>query len=173
MDESPQQAVPATVEKQGISFPKIEKYLIFFGVLILGFILGFASKTFLLPQKDSPLVATKPAFDESKLPISMSLLTNPVVYEWRGGVKGKMTKKDEHTFTLTNDQGQSITISDTTISGDKFNTLFFDTIKDKTKPSSASAVLLKDIPLNSILEGDFFVFKNGPNIPIGGMFNRK
>lgn len=140
----------------------------------MGFSLGFYT-TSIFPvnntptsssQKEFTLSSTppKPSFDESKLPISLSLLTNPIVYEWRGSVKGKLTKKDERTFTLVDEVGNSIAITDTTASGAKFKTMFFDKA-DQTKQIS-----LKDIPLGSILLGDFFIFTGATNTPVGSMF---
>jgi len=143
------------------------------GVLILGFLLGFVAKSITNPQKPNPplppgsSLPIKPAIDESKLPVSLSLLTNPIVYEWRGGVKGKLTRKDDNTFTLVDDQGNSITITNITPSGDKWKILFFDKTNNN-KQASYSA-----IPLGSILSGDFFIFKNGPNTPVGGVFTKQ
>lgn len=139
--------------------------------LLLGFALGFLAKSILplnkapVPTQKATLSSTpKPAIDESKLPISLSLLTNPIIGEWRGGVGGKLIKKDEHTFTLANDKGDSITITDTTTAGTKFQAIFFDKT-NKNKQTSLNA-----IPLGSTLVGDFFIFQGGPNTPVGSMF---
>lgn len=145
-------------------------------ILLLGFGLGFLVKS-ILPLNKTPTVPTqkttlsstpKPTIDESKLPISLSLLTNPIVYEWRGSVKGKLTQKDEHTFTLVDDKGNSITITDTTSTGAIFKTMFFD-ISNKSKQESS----LSATPVGSILFGDFFIFKNGPNTPVGSSFTKQ
>lgn len=104
--------------------------------LVLGFGLGFIAKS-VLPSNTTQTHSSqkailpsptpqKPTIDESKLPISLALLTNPIVYEWRGSVQGKLTKKDEHAFTLLDDQGNSITITDKMPSGDVFKAMFFD-----------------------------------------------
>lgn len=162
--------------------------------LFLGFSLGFYA-TSIFPvniptsssQKEFILssIPSKPTIDESKLPISLSLLTNPIVGQWRGYVQGKLTKKDgrtlalvdnqgkpikkdEHTFTLVDDKGNSIIITDITPSGDKFNTIFYDISNKKKEEASLSA-----IPIGSILSGDFWIFKGGSNTPVGGMFTRK
>lgn len=143
---------------------------------MLGFILGLISSSIILPfgklpifspqiaKVTAPPPSSKPAIDESKLPISLALLTNPIVYEWRGSVKGKITKKDEHTFTLIDDQGNSITIADKMPSGDIFKPMFFD------KSNIRKQIYLKDIPVGNVLLGDFFIFKGGPNTPVGSSF---
>ena len=142
--------------------------------LILGFGLGFVARSFLssnttqAPSSQKTLVpsptSTKSTIDESKLPISLTLLTNPIVYEWRGSVQGKLTKKDEHIFTLVDDQSNSITITDKMPSGDLFKAMFFD------KNNSNKKISLEDIPLGSILLGDFFIFKGDSNTPVGSSF---
>lgn len=154
----------SSIFKSAIAIPII--------TLLLGFGLGFLAKS-ILPLNKTPAAPTqkatlsstpKPSIDESKLPISLSLLTNPIVYEWRGSVEGKLTKKDEHAFTLLDDQNNSITITDKMPSGDVFKTVFFD------KSNSNKQISLKDIPLGSTLLGDFFIFKGGPNTPVGSSF---
>lgn len=163
--------------------------------LFLGFSLGFYAIS-IFPVNNTPTsssqkeftlssVPSKPTIDESKLPISLSLLTNPIVGRWRGYVQGKLTKKDErtlnlvdfqgnpikregHTFTLADDKGNSIIITDITPSGDKFNTIFYDVSNKKKEEASLSAV-----PIGSYLSGDFWIFKGGPNTPVGGMFTKE
>ncbi len=156
---------------QPLNKPIINKLLLILSIatLLLGFFLGIFTSP-LLPKKVPVPVVTVPspspksAIDESKLPVSLALLTNPIVYEWRGSVKGKITQKDDHTFTLVDEQGSSITISDKMPSGDKFKAMFFD------KSSINKQISLKDIPLGSVLLGDFFIFKGGPNTPVGSSF---
>lgn len=135
------------------------------GVLAIGFIFGFATKTVINPQQaaNAPVTA-KPSFDESKLPISLSLLTNPIIDEWRGGLKGKVTKKDEHTFTLEDDTGNSIVITDLMASGDQWKTTVFEK-NNRFKQASFSA-----IQVGNTVSGDFFIFKGGPNTPVGSVF---
>lgn len=167
----PNPASPAIIPKSSSNL--FGKALIGTSLLLLGFSLGFFSSSLWPNGKQttqtnqlvevtnpspSPL---KPVIDESKLPISFALLTNPIVYEWRGGVKGKVTQKDGGNFILTDEQGNSITITNKMPSGDIFKTLFFD----KNKKIS-----LQEIPLGTILLGDFFIFKDGPNTPVGSAF---
>lgn len=151
---------------------------IYLMVLLVGFFLGFVSwyivpfgKPSILPQKTTvsvPISSPKPTNDESKLFISLSLLTNPIVYQWHGSVEGKMTKKDEHTFTLVDEKGNNITITDLLPNGDVFKTMFLNKDDRQGKPIS-----LKDIPVGSIIRGGFFIFKGYPNIPIGSEFVKK
>ena len=122
----------------------------------------------------------------AKIPISKSLLENPIVYEWLGDVKGTLVKKTEHpftitdaqghvrkqveqTFTLSDGKGHTITITDKTATGDIFNTLFYLQGKNNNAiPASLSA-----IPIGSVLRGRFFVFKGlgkAPDIPVGSNF---
>lgn len=171
MDASPPQANIPILKKSFLN----TSYLIYLIILLIGFILGIALD-YVLPIKQylpaqqiaSPASPTPPVklttIDSSILPVSATLLTNPIVYQWRGSVKGKLTKKDDHSFTLVDEQNNSITITDKMPSGDIFKTMFFDK-KDINKQ-----ITLQDIPLNSILLGDFFIFKNGPNTPVGSNF---
>lgn len=142
-----------------------KQVLIYIGVLLLGFFLGFGTLFFLggkIPIFSS--LPKKSTIDETKLPISLSLLKNPIVYQWSGSVKGKLIKKDEHNFILIDDQGNSITITDILPSGEKWKAIFFDKA-NKNKETSYSA-----IPLNSTLVGNFFIFKTDHNRPVGSSF---
>lgn len=176
MDNLPaQQENPTIVPKSSVNSPN-RTITISIIALLFGFFLGFISWSFLpfgkLPTPASnqevkvvlPSPAFKPAIDESKLPISLNLLTNPIVDEWRGGVRGKLISKNEHDFTLVDDQGHSITITDKMPSGDIFKAMFFD------KSDISKQISLSDIPLGSVLIGDFFIFKGAPNIPVGSSF---
>lgn len=142
--------------------------LICITLLFVGFILGIITWAILPFGKTDvtlPPSRTVSKIDESNLPISLSLLTNPIVYEWRGSIKGKMTVKDEHTFALIDDKGNSITITDLPPNGGVFKTIFLNKSDKPSRPLS-----LRDIPLGSVLRGEFFVFKDGPNTPVGSLF---
>lgn len=143
---------------------------IFFGILILsiGVLSGVALDRYVLKNQIKIPTISQPSpqkIDESKLPISLSLLTNPIVYEWRGSVEGRLIDKKEHFFTLTNDSGKSITITDIAPTGDIFKTVYYEKTKLKWKEIS-----LNDIPIGSNLLGDFFIFKGGKNTPVGSSF---
>lgn len=178
MNGQPAQPDNPTILARPSNSPLNRKTFIYIVVLLLVFLLGFISSS-VLPFRKLPILSPqvakitapsttpKPSIDESKLPISLALLTNPIVYEWRGSVKGKLTQKDDHTFTLVDDQGNSITITDITAIGDKFNIQFYD------KTNNRKQILLDTIPLGSILLGDFFIFRDGPNIPVGSLFMKQ
>lgn len=134
------------------------------GILALGFILGFTLRPYLIPQKSSPALPNQVSIDPAILPISLRLLNNPVVDVWRGGVKGKIVKKDVDSFTLVDDHGNSISISDITPTGEKWRPIFFD--KSANKQASYSA-----IPVGSTLSGEFFILKGAPDRPVGGQFS--
>lgn len=121
------------------------------------------------PQKTPSQEVAKPQTNLADLPISLKLLQNPAVYEWRGSVTGKVVAKDEHTLTLENEKGNKITVTDLLPSGiGTFKTMYFKYLK---KTDSRPTVLtLKDIPLGTTLRGEFFVFKNFPNTPVGSQF---
>ncbi|MBI4066933.1 hypothetical protein HY407_01005 [Candidatus Gottesmanbacteria bacterium] len=136
--------------------------------LFVGFMLGIITWSILPFGKteittSSPLPISK--INESKLPISLELLTNPIVYEWRGSVRGKITNKDESTFTLTDDNGNSIRITNQAPNRGVFKTIFSNKGEKMGKP-----ILLKDIPIGTKLEGDFFIFRDDPNTPVGSFF---
>lgn len=154
-------------KKRTFPFPFILIVLIIVACLVALNVLFFYNQS---PSAKKTTVALsptpKPAADNTKLPISLSLLKNPIVYEWRGSVKGKIVKKDKHTFTLADDKGNSITISDIMPSGDIFKTMFYLHGNGNTLISAS----LSAIPLNSVLRGSFFIFKYGPNSPVGSDF---
>ncbi len=184
---SAQQENPTILAKSP-SNPLHRKIFIYVAILLLGFSLGFITWSILpvgklpilpTPQKaqvalpsTSPsskpiLDESKPVIDESKLPVSLALLQNPIVYQWRGSVKGRITKKDDHVFTLIDEQGNSITITDKMPSGDIFKPMFLD------KNNINKQLSLKDIPLGSTLLGEFFIFKGSPNTPVGSSFMKQ
>lgn len=113
-------------------------------------------------------------FDTSKisinnLPVGVSIFTNPAINDWRGTVNGKIISKNEHTFTLENDQGNKITITDNMKMGGHYNTIF-NKLGEKGK---VEQVKLKDIPIGTKLLGDIWVFKADKDTPIGGIFSFK
>lgn len=162
------QELPSVIVNQTNNKSKLIFLALF--VLLLGFLLGFGVNRFLFSKKTQTSISTitqslPQNIDESKLPISLPLLQNPMVYEWRGSVQGKLTDKKEHFFTLTDENGRSITITDITPTGEIFKAVYYEKTKLKWKEIS-----LNDIPIGSILLGDFFIFKNGKNTPVGSLF---
>jgi hypothetical protein len=101
--------------------------------------------------------------NEKKWRVSPSLLTNPVVYEWRGSVKGKLVRKDEHLLVIEK-EGVTVEVTDLTASG-KWNWEFHRLINGKT-----DNVSLKDISIGTWLAGDVWAFKETPDKLVGGAF---
>lgn len=146
--------------------------------LFLGVVIGVAgnrllaptSKT-LPPQTLKPQInpAELPKINQADLPISLRLLKNPAVYEWRGDVIGKVIAKDEHTLTLEDEKGNQITVTDL-LPGDSgtFKTIYLK--KAEKKGSRPTEITLKDIPLGATLKGSFFVFRNFPDTPVAAAF---
>lgn len=162
-NQSLQQQDQITSSKLTNSSPR-KTIVIFICAILFAFVIGFISRPFIISTKTVSLTPQKSVIDESKLPISLALLTNPIVYQWTGSVRGKLIEKNEHNFTLADDQNHNIIITEIMPSGDKWNVLFFDKT-NKMKEASYSA-----IPIGSTLLGDFFIFKGGSNTPVGGTF---
>lgn len=122
------------------------------------------------PQNIPPKEDSKPQTNQiPDLPISLRLLQNPAVYEWRGDVNGKVVAKDEHTLTLEDEKGFKITVTDILPNGGgTFKTKYFKYLK-KTD-SRPIELTLKDISLGTMLRGEFFIFKNFPDTPVGSQF---
>lgn len=159
MDELPSVVVNQTKNKARLIF------LMLF-VLLVGFLLGLGAKSSLFKNLDKTILPPpQPQIDESKLPISLSILQNPLVYEWRGSVRGKIIAKNEHLFTLEDDKKNQIIITDKSPSGSVFRTVFFKKSANKWKEASSSAVSIGDN-----LRGEFFIFKGGNNTPVGSAF---
>lgn len=136
--------------------------------LIILVIIGLIYFKILDVKQLSPVTTliTNLAIQENKLPVSLSLLQNPIVYEWAGSVEGKITAKDGHSFVIEDGKGSKITIKITNVvpgSNTVFNTLYFDNIKGK--PTT-----LDSISLGRTLRGTFYIFKDYPDTPIGGSF---
>lgn len=140
--------------------------------LFLGLVLGLGANLFFFPKQQQPLPQSPPPpqITEANLPIGLALLKNPIINQWRGGVEGVLVAKDEDSFTIKDDKGNSIKIP-IRISSDfrPGMTIFYDFTAVK-KPGETTAVLLKDIPLNSRLRGDFFVLPQDKNEIVGGTF---
>lgn len=103
-----------------------------------------------------------------RLAVSPDLLSTPIVYEWRGSVIGKVIGKDDHTFTLEDDNGNQLRITDIQPNGRVFKTVFLDV--DVLEEGRAKEITLRDIPIGTTLRGEFWVFNTGRNTPVGSMF---
>lgn len=126
------------------------KFLIFASAgFIISFILGSAISYFIFSNKNTTekSVETEKTVAESKIPIGISLLENPIVYQWRGSVEGTVIAKE----------GQSITVEH---KGDKLTmpynaaSTFFGPLvnkkRDKLTPDK--------IAIGTYVRGEFFTF---------------
>ena len=128
-----------------LDFPRI---ILLVSILLIGLILGFLTNRSLSPK--ASLLQDQSSKDT--LPIESTILQNPVVGAWRGEVAGKLTAKTDTSITISNDQGQSITIPiDPGAQGTKFINQ-----SSITKGELNAMISLKDIPIGSKLRGDFF-----------------
>lgn len=93
-----------------------------------------------------------------ELPIGLSLLKNPIIDQWRGGIEGVLIAKDEKSITLSNKIKNSeitIPLNAPRSEGDKPMTVFHSL--KLANAGKNSQVELKDIPVGTYLRGDFFV----------------
>lgn len=119
------------------------------------------------PVQQSTQVPSEPTIKESESPVAFDILKNPLVYEWRGSVTGKLTAKDDKSITLSDDNGNSIVIPITPSSEKVVGTQFYKRGTNKTQYGTISYM---DIPIGTLLRGDFFVAKNEKNRIIGSSF---
>lgn len=120
------------------------------------------------PQKESGYSGSILQITEKDSPISIELLKNPIINQWRGAVEGTMSAKTAASLTISNSKGNSITIPTKVLSKEAPMTKFFD--YNSSKSGKSAAIDLKDIPLGSILRGDFFVIPGNSNQIVGSSF---
>lgn len=152
------------------------KLLIYALILLVGILIGYFSYS-MLPFGKSTVVSTpqslnttpsnpsQPSITEDKSPVSISLLTNPIVYEWRGSITGKLTTVNPDSYVIKDDKGNSITLFYKTPSMDPWKTVFLQSDGKEWKDTTLGA-----ISIGSTLRGDFFIFKDSPNTPVGNSF---
>lgn len=152
----------STQETQGIflkgpsrTFGNI--FLVVVLALVLGFVMGFVLRSVkpfnnfftTTPQTTSPPISSQATITEQELPFGLTVLKNPLVYQWRGSVEGTLTKKDQNSITLSKD-GNTITIPlDETVP-------FFDPRKGRTERGLEPTFLNEDITIGMYLRGEFF-----------------
>lgn len=103
-----------------------------------------------------------PTVTQEELPISLSLLKNPIIHQWRGLVKGTLVAKDEDSITIKDEQGNSLNIPLRVPPAEKDNALFFD---------GTTEISLSDIPIGTKLAGDFFTVPGFEDRIVGGSFS--
>lgn len=133
--------------------------------LLLGIVLGLGLSFLLLGQKQGTQTPVA-SVSELESSITIDLLKNPIVYEWRGSVTGVLIDKTEHTFTLEDAEGNRITITNKLPSGEIYKTIFV-----RTLPSGETEdISFNDIPIGTTLRGEFWIFRGAKDVPIGGTF---
>lgn len=107
---------------------------------------------------ESVSTPSKNMLSEDESPIGFALLKNPIVNQWRGGIEGVLTAKDEKSITLSNkikNAELTIPLNAPRSEGDKPMTVFHSL--KQANAGKNSQVELKDIPVGTYLRGDFFV----------------
>ena len=129
--------------------------VLFLGLLGLVLVFGFFDKTIIKPRKAQPATQT---ITQAELPIGLSLLKNPIVYQWRGSVEGTLVAKNGNSFTLEDNKGNSITILLNIYPGPpQLTTPFFDLTKPPTPGEPPQPISIDDVAIGSSLRGSFFV----------------
>lgn len=165
-DSLPGSPIPAVPGKPPFYKNKIFIILLFFifetiyTLLLLNF-----PKT--KPQSSAPS-PVKNSLLEEELPISSSLLKNPVVYQWAGSVRGTLVAKDEKSITLKDDKDNNIKIPLRVDEKDKNMAAFIDASVPSTKVREPMTV--DQISLGSILRGSFFVIPGTKDKIVGSSF---
>lgn len=161
---------------------RLVTFLVSVLIFAFGVLVGLGVTYFLLPSKLGfrpqalpPAISvgqvSETGVTEDMLPVGLEVLQNPVVYEWRGSVRGRLISKDESSFILEDDEGNRITISERTAFGERFRTSYYDTTEEVATPSGTlKEISLNDIPLGATLGGEVWIFSGGKNTPVGGSF---
>jgi hypothetical protein len=99
------------------------------------------------------------------LPVSQNLLTNKMVTQWRGSFTGTLVSKTDTTYQIRDDAGNVLNLTSITPSGDKWNVVFV------YESDEAHRILnLDEVPVNVKVRGEFWVFPEGSDKPVAGMF---
>lgn len=155
----------------------LKKSLLPLTTLALGLILGFSVAKIAPPplsevsfknQRETPgprLVT------EGELPIRLDLLQNPLIYEWRGSVRGELISKEEEWITLQDKDRNTLIVPLRSASGQPIMTTFFAVKPEPSGPEDSRQVELEEIPLGITLIGDIFAGMDGDrNRVVGGSF---
>ena len=150
--------------------PKFILLLILFFCLVIGVAVGLFGSRFL--KSNQPTKAVNQIAEE-QLPIAVSLLKNPLIKQWRGGLEGTLVAKSENSMVIRDDKGNSLTIPLRVSEGVEAMTYFYDTTAVEATASGKGAPFVKinQILLESYLRGDFFVVPGtGSSQIVGGSF---
>lgn len=150
-------------------------------VLLIGFLIGSSFSLFLSQKTKLEKTSTQlqqevseprkadfslksDEISEEELPIGLELLQNPIVYQWRGSVQGKVIAKGEHSLTLENDKGNKINLTDKVPSGEIFRTVII---------KNGNRVSFMDLDYGDRIVGEFWIFPGGKNTPVAGVLEVK
>lgn len=138
--------------------PKKPLIILVISILVafmVGIVLGnglSSSKTPQQASKDTEVPQSQKAVEE-KIPIGISLLENPIIYQWSGSVDGTLTDKTADSITIAKD-GNTITIP--VVKASQFFGL------PQPVPNSNATkrenITLNDLTIGTRLRGDFFAF---------------
>lgn len=146
-------------------------------LLIILFIILFQTaytlvlfNVFRTKPQSGPVLSSEKMISENELPIGISLLKNPVVDQWQGGVEGSLVTKDETSITLSN-KGTIITIP-LYAPPSKEKMAIFNDLRLAKPGKNMGIIDLKDIPLGTYLRGSFFTIPSpdDKNKIVGGLF---
>lgn len=155
--------------------PPQHRYLIYVGigvfVVVCLFVIFSAGKLMLSRMKnngESNMSQNAPA--NVKRPVyavSDELLSNTAITQWRAGVEGVVTEKFDDGFTLTADNGKTIRMYFSRKSGEAWNYRF---INQSTDTDIMKTVPFDELPLQTRVNGGFWVFDDDNNRPVADVF---
>ncbi len=144
------------------------KFLVYPVILLISYLIGFFSFS-LLPFGKSPTttssIPSQLSTTGNKLPISISLLTNPIVYEWRGSIEGKLVKVNTDSYTIQDEKGNKIILYFKTTSTGKVDPIFVKLVGKEYKN-----IKLNDVPIGTTLRGEFYIYNGQSDTPVGTSF---
>lgn len=106
---------------------------------VAGIGVGVIGKNGALEQKE-PGSEVPTTITQEELPLPVSILKSPLVYEWRGSVEGTLTKKSDTEFTLSRD-------------GDEFTVKLKEDYTKFIQIPPGKEILLGEIPEGTFLRG--------------------
>lgn len=129
--------------------------MIIFSLVILsvGIAIGVVANRYLFLQQ---FAQTQQSI-ENDLPIGLKTLKNPAVDQWSGSVTGSLSAKDANSITVTNQKGNTITITvDEGTSFFRQSAIINKPVTDKLDPKQL-IISHNDLPVGGQLRGTFFV----------------
>ena len=120
--------------------------------LLAGIGIGIVGRN-VVPEQIKPGPGTPPTkITQAELPLPISILKNPLVYEWRGSVEGTLTKKSKTEFTLSKD-------------GNEFTVKFKEGYTKFIQIPPGKEILLENIAEGTFLRGVVVIVqKGGPQL---------